>query len=78
MSHFLVDGVLSDVRIDSGFVNSMHLSQYARRVMVTGQDYNGNTFSTPLLFLPSTELLSATYVLGQDWINLARINAACE
>jgi hypothetical protein len=81
MSQFFINGVLSQVEIDASLVSSVFLSdhgQYPLRVVITGPDSNGNVFSTRLSIQPSTQQLSASYVLGQDWIQLARINAACE
>jgi len=76
-------GILSNVAVDANLVNSVHqLHNRPVRVFVTGPDSNGFAFSTPLSIQPSreppSERLSATYVLGQDWLQLGRVNAACE
>jgi hypothetical protein len=82
MSHFFVNGILSHVIVDASLPKSVHVSladsPFPRRVLVTGPDLRGNDFSTPLVMEPSTQRLSATYVLGQDWIQLAHVNATCE
>src|SRR5271170_7054850 len=81
-THFFVNGILSHVVVDATLPKSLHFSQGYRpiplRVVVTGPDLRGNNFSTPLIIDPSTQPLPASYVLGQDWIQLSHINAACE
>lgn len=80
MNAFIVDGRPSEVAVDPSSPVSYHSQSTAESLdlIVTGPDSRAHVFTTPVNFQPSSTTLAASYVLGQDWIRLASVNAIRE